>query len=75
MQADLTSSPKQTEDGKLWTPGAVEFFRIVNEQVGLVEEATNGEMLALEGAAVLAVMKDFQVQFPATSLLHTPGMF
>ncbi len=64
LQADLTSSPKQAEDGKLWTPGAVEFFRIVNEQVGLVEEATNGEMLALEGAAVLAVMKDFQVRFP-----------
>eukprot|EP00884_Botryococcus_braunii_P015581 jgi/Botrbrau1/2706/Bobra.0203s0048.1 len=60
LEADLAGSPKQAEDGRLWTPGAVEFFRMVNEQVALVEEATNGEMLVLAGAAVLSVMKDFQ---------------
>ena len=32
-QGDLSGEPKQADDGKLWTPGAVDFFRIVNEQV------------------------------------------
>lgn len=73
MQADLASSPKQAEDGRLWTPGAVEFFRMVNEQVALVEEASSGEMLALAGAAVLSVMKDFQVPFHH-SLVPSPGL-
>ena len=35
MQADFTSEPTVAEDGKIWTPGAVDFFRIVNEQVGV----------------------------------------
>lgn len=32
-QGDMSGEPKQADDGKLWTPGAVDFFRIVNEQV------------------------------------------
>jgi hypothetical protein len=33
VQADLRGEPKADETGKLWTPGAVDFFRIVNEQL------------------------------------------
>ena len=33
MQADLKGEPKADDTGKLWTPGAVDFFRIVNEQL------------------------------------------
>ncbi len=32
-QADMKSEPRMAEDGRLWTPGAVDFFRTVNEQV------------------------------------------
>ena len=35
VQADFTSEPTVAEDGKIWTPGAVDFFRIVNEQVAV----------------------------------------
>ncbi|KAK9812960.1 hypothetical protein WJX72_006516 [[Myrmecia] bisecta] len=60
LEADLNSDPKQSDDGKLWTPGAVDFFRIVNEQVQVVEDVTQGEMLLRTGEAVLKVMKEFQ---------------
>ena len=33
LQADLSAEPKVADDGTLWTPGAVDFFRIVNTQV------------------------------------------
>jgi exocyst complex component 3 len=58
---DFNGEPKQAEDGQLWTPGAVDFFRIVNEQVTVVEEVSNGEMLLRTGEAVMAIMRDFQV--------------
>ena len=32
-QADMKAEPRMAEDGRLWTPGAVDFFRTVNEQV------------------------------------------
>ena len=35
-QADMKSEPRMAEDGRLWTPGAVDFFRTVNEQVRFV---------------------------------------
>ena len=65
-QGDLSGEPKQADDGKLWTPGAVDFFRIVNEQVSVVEEVSSGEMLMQTGEAVMGIMKEFQVrsQYP-----------
>ena len=34
LQADMASEPKMSDEGTLWTPGAVDFFRVVNAQVG-----------------------------------------
>lgn len=36
LQADMASEPKVADDGTLWTPGAVDFFRVVNTQVGIL---------------------------------------
>ena len=58
----MSGEPKQADDGKLWTPGAVDFFRIVNEQVLVVEEVSSGEMLLQTGEAVMGIMKEFQVR-------------
>ena len=58
----MSGEPKQADDGKLWTPGAVDFFRIVNEQVSVVEEVSSGEMLLQTGHAVMGIMKEFQVR-------------
>ncbi|CAK0787040.1 hypothetical protein CVIRNUC_010256 [Coccomyxa viridis] len=60
LQGDMSGEPKQADDGKLWTPGAVDFFRIVNEQVSVVEEVSSGEMLLQTGEAVMGIMKEFQ---------------
>ena len=35
LQADMSAEPKVADDGTVWTPGAVDFFRIVNTQVTL----------------------------------------
>ena len=61
-QADINSAPKQADDGRLWTPGAVDFFRIVNEQVAVVEEVSSADMLLRTGEAILHIMRDFQAR-------------
>jgi hypothetical protein len=34
LEADTQRAPTQSADGSLRTPGAVDFFRILNEEVG-----------------------------------------
>lgn len=72
-QADLNSAPKQADDGRLWTPGAVDFFRIVNEQVAVVEEVSSADMLLRTGEAILQVMRDFQAR-ARYSAVHVPAI-
>ena len=62
LQGDLNSEPKMAEDGKPWTPGAVDFFRIVNEQLIVVEDIKNGTMIVRTGEVILKVMREFQVR-------------
>lgn len=35
LEVDMNGAPQQMSDGTLRTPGAVDFFRILNEQVGV----------------------------------------
>lgn len=49
------------EDGKLWTPGAMDFFRTVNEQIAVVEEHHVGGLLLRISKAAIKAMKEFQV--------------
>ncbi|KAL3132011.1 hypothetical protein ABBQ32_008631 [Trebouxia sp. C0010 RCD-2024] len=60
LQADMASEPKVADDGTLWTPGAVDFFRVVNTQVSVVEETSKGDMLLKTGQMAVHVMRDFQ---------------
>ena len=62
MQADLVAEPRQAEDGRLWTPGAVDFFRTVNEQIAVVEEHIAGGLLLRTAQAAVATMKEFQAR-------------
>ena len=63
LQADQRGQPKRDEAGRLWTPGVVDFFRIVNEQMLLVKAVSSGTLLLRSGQASLRVMRQFQVGF------------
>ncbi|KAI8463893.1 MAG: component of the exocyst complex [Monoraphidium minutum] len=52
-------SPQQMSDGTLRTPGAVDFFRILNENVAVLEDISRGEVLYAAACRALKVMRDF----------------
>ena len=60
LETDTTLEPKEDAEGRLHTAGPVDFFRLLNDQVALVEPVDRGLLMFRMAKALLGVMAHFQ---------------
>ncbi|GLC43723.1 hypothetical protein PLESTM_001508500 [Pleodorina starrii] len=61
LDADLRGDPKVSADGTLCTLGAIDFFRILNQQIAIIEALNDhGEVMFQTARTALNVMRGFQ---------------
>lgn len=56
MDADKVNPPKRTESGRVWTPAGVDLFRLLNEQVKVVQSSSTDLMLFHVAVAINQVL-------------------
>lgn len=59
LDSDIDAEPKTDGTGKFYTPGFVDFFRILNDGFAAIEAETKGEMLYRSATTTLEMMNEF----------------
>jgi exocyst complex component 3 len=59
VEQDFSGEPAISQDGKLWTPGPVDLFRILDEQLGVAASA-GGVLVKRVAAEAARMLRSFQ---------------
>ncbi|MEW5306963.1 MAG: hypothetical protein WDW36_009390 [Sanguina aurantia] len=75
LAVDLQGEPKPAANGTLCTPGAIDFFRILSEEMQVIEDINDhGDVMFNAAVCSLRVMKGFQ-ESQLVQIANTPLAF